>query len=519
MTVLWLRDKPIRRYAVALLVGILFSTALVASSQGAQGTFFPVGPGWSDVIPRQIVRTFDDHVYIFAGEKQDVESLVAYRTTSPGFPGAGGFEGIAEVETNGAPISVDAAYNGGTIIHVLVNTNAGQLLDYPFDLVTNTFRSPLILVSNTPTIAGYYIGTSGVSAMVDRSGLLHVAYWTSGNHIVHRAYTYNSASNTLVASGDPFQVDTAGRANHPAIAISPFDNSLTVAWVSEATEPPRILARTRSSNGVWGDVQTVSTAPVWTSVNNGISIDQGPSLLIGWDGTRHLTYIEDFDDSGHYGRVHYVENKGSGWVDTELNIYSHAPALAINSANELYIIGHGPVQNGSNHNMYTMKRNTNGSWGAPQLFATPPGHDTFDASPSVKWSLVGFNRADVIEFVFFKGEEEDYFDTTLYYGRLAAPTSLTITPQATATPSSTPLPPSLTAHVTLTPTVTNTPLPPPPTFIFQPTFTPPPMFTPISSPLPTNTPVTSEAPEVTDTPYLLPTATATVTPAPLPPPF
>ena len=65
--------------------------------------------------------------------------------------------------------------------------------------------------------------------MVDLTGNLHVVYWTNGNHILHGAYTYNSATNALASVSSFFQVDTAGGANHPSVAISPTDNSLMVA--------------------------------------------------------------------------------------------------------------------------------------------------------------------------------------------------------------------------------------------------------------------------------------------------
>src|SRR5206468_12832768 len=44
----------------------------------------------------------------------------------------------------------------------------------------------------------------------------------------------------------------------------------------------------------------VSTAPAFTAASAGISIDQGPSLLIDAAGKRHLAYIEDWRVSAPY---------------------------------------------------------------------------------------------------------------------------------------------------------------------------------------------------------------------------
>jgi hypothetical protein len=380
--------------------------------------FFPVGPGGSDVIPHQIVRTNNDFLYIFVNQ-QSSAVLRVYRTKSAGYPeSATDFAAPIQFTESSNPISVDAVYNGGNIIHVLINTKNGQIKDYPFDVSTNTFKPSITLATNGGTVgSGLYIGTSGISGMIDLNGILHVAYWTNGNHILHRSYAYNSSSNALNPQDDFFQVDTAGGANHPALAVSPADNSLTIAWVSQADNPTKIRARTRASNGTWGNVQSASTAPVWTSSDNGINIDQGPSLLIDSNGTGHLAYIQSFDPTaGDYGRIHYVTKSGSNWVDQALNVFSHDPAVAINGSGQIYIIGHGHPKNVSCLSMddiCTVKKNSNGTWANPLLFASPPV-GSFDSSPSVKWSVVGFNRPETFEFIFFR---TPYDSPTVYYAR------------------------------------------------------------------------------------------------------
>jgi hypothetical protein len=289
--------------------------------------------------------------------------------------------------------------------------------------------------------------------MIDTGGLLHIAYWSNGEHITYQAYRYNGATNALNPVGGETQVDSAGSANHPALAISPLDNSITVSWVSEATTA-QILARTRSSAGVWGGIETVSTAVPWTSRNEGVNIDQGPNILITPDGTRHLLYIENWDDTNHYGSVHYAVNasNNNSWTDTELNFYSHNPGLATNLAGDIYLIGHGAVSTGANENMYVLKKNSNGSWGAPELFAAASTGVNFDASPSIKWSVVGFNRPETVEFVFFSPNDGNYNNTSIYYGRFSIgggnpPTSTT----PTSLPDAKPIVPFFTDR---TPTLT-----------------------------------------------------------------
>jgi hypothetical protein len=394
---------------------------LGSGSSPVSAAFFPVGPGSTDVIPHQLIRTSDDRLYIFVS--QPYSSTIRVYWTTPGLPNTpAAFTGSAQATESGIPISLDAAYDGGNVIHILVNTrNTGLLRDYPFDLTTNTFKPALTLTSDSHKITGTYPGTCGVSSMVDKDGRLHVAYWSSSNRIIHRAYTYSNSTNTLTLVSGPFTVDTGGSANHPVIAVSPLDNSLTVVWVSEATSPAKILARTRASTGTWGSVETVSTSSVWTSTNAGINIDQGPSLVIDANGTKHLAYIENWaiTQPYDYGRIHYAVNDGSGWTDQALSFYTHDPALALNSAGQLYIIGHGYPLNPScksEDDMCTIKKNSDGTWGTPQLLAAHPNSThSFDTSPSVKWSVMGFHRPETIEFLFCS---TPYESPTVYYARL-----------------------------------------------------------------------------------------------------
>ena len=262
--------------------------------------------------------------------------------------------------------------------------------------------------------------------MMSLDGTLHIAYWSNGNHITYVSYSYDSVSDTLTLKTGPTQLDTAGAASHPVLAVSPADGSVTVAWISEATTPHHILARTKLSSA-WGTIEMVSNAAVnvWTYLDpyGGLSVDQGPSLVVTLDGNKHLTYIEAADSTGNYGRTHYVSyTSPAGWVDSALNYYSHDPALATNNNSAVYIFGHGlyldPAPCTSADAICLLKRNADGSWGTPQLFATPPSGETFDASVSTKWSVAGWNRPELIEVAFFSGQTSNYWNMNLYYGTI-----------------------------------------------------------------------------------------------------
>jgi hypothetical protein len=416
--------------------------------------YFDIGQGGSDVIPHQIVRTANDHLYVFGYAGQYSPTIKAYWTTAPGIPTqATQFNGTAQISDTSNLISVDAIYDGANMIHVLTNTQSGITKDYPFDITTNTFRPPITLTTTTHTVSGDYVGSSGLSAMYGQNNILHIAYWGSDNHIYYSAFTYDSTSNTTTNIESPFQVDTDGSANHPSLAVSPVDNSISVAWVSESGTP-KILHRLKTAPTVWNSIEQVSTSTPWTNTFFGINIDQGPTILIDNNNVRHMTYIETFDTTGDYGHVHYLSNSSGIWTDMSIpSTYSHNPTLALNYSNELFLIGHGHPNNSTCKLMIQMcikKRSSLGTWEASQVFATPPAGDSYDSSPSIKWSAISFNKPQTIEFIFPHLVGGSYNNSQLVYAYID-----TVIPGPTISPSPTIAP---TTVPTTTPTATPTPI-------------------------------------------------------------
>lgn len=396
---------------------------------------FPLGPGHADASTHQLIRTADDHAYLFAG-KMTTNLIRVYRQTTTNLPASAAefSQDASATVPSGSVISVDAAYDGKSLVYVVANTSTGGIYVLPYDTQTHGFRSTLTVATDGGQIKGdtLYAGTEGLATAVDLAGTLHIAYWTNGFRIRHCAVTY---TNNQLSACTPFTVDAGGaQASHPAVAVSPSDGSLTVAWQSDPTSNPglnsRVLARRRASNGTWGATETVSTVPPYygrASNGNEVNVDNGPSLVITSNGARHLVFNQHFDSTGDYGRVIYVTDGGSGWTTTSLNWYSHASALAVGSNGQLAIIGHGgaPSTNAvaackNNRNMCYALKPAGGSWGQAQLLAQYTQDLSYDGSPSTKWSAVGFNRPDVIEFAFFsiRDSTNGYYNPTLIYGRL-----------------------------------------------------------------------------------------------------
>lgn len=411
-----------------------FPTALpTPAAQSSTTTSFSIGPGWADVIPHQLVRTADDRLYFFGIKGESSPVLVAHWTTNAGLPSSGSdFSGSTQVTYANNVISVSTVYDGGHIIHVLTNDQNGIIADTPFDTTTNQFKTKKTLDTAGGTVSGNYLGTGGIAGMIDQSMKLQIAYWSSNSHILYRSYSYNATQDSLTLLSGPTQVDASGNADHPALAISPVDGSVIVAWVSEASTPAQILVRVDQA-GTWGSISRASSAPVWTSTSFGINIDQGPSLIVDSQGLIQLAYIEDYLTIGpnfDYGRIHYVTSSSTGWVDQYIGSYTHDPALAINSAGQVVILGHGYPLNSNCTSMLDLclySRNSNGTWATPQVFLAHQGSQSFDSSTSVKWSVIGYNRPDVIEFTFSE-VGSGYDNPVLFYGRIGTGSQVTLTP-------------------------------------------------------------------------------------------
>ena len=68
--------------------------------------------------------------------------------------------------------------------------------------------------------------------------------------------------------------------------------------------------------------------------------------------------------------------------------------------------------------MCAKERYADGTWGPSEVVLAHGGPDqTYDASASVKWSAVGFNRPNTVELLFFAPVGGNYNSTILQYAR------------------------------------------------------------------------------------------------------
>jgi hypothetical protein len=423
-----------------------------------------VGPGFTDVSPHQLVRTSGNVLYVAAPTCDDFPScpnngLRIYAATNSGTP-----SGFTEQDGAHRPLgvgSVATAIDGADTIHVAWNGRDGNLNYRTFATASGLWSATTVLGATGWTTFGQ--GDEGVALALDAGGVPHVAYTTivaGTRRVGYVNKVAGSWSSPTVIDDAPFDANQG--AWHPTLAFYPNGDLLLAWFVGSFNYVPdgTIYFRTRAqASGTWTSTMTIAGDTLMTTIDN------GPSLLIGSDGTAHVTFLNagpaanGSATAGDY--VHYYYNTGSGWTanhpggGTQI---THNPSLGPGPNGAVRIYGHGWQGgriDGHGDDLYYFEGGGAGAWGPWTLYVT----GAFDSSVSTRWAQFFQSFPQTLDVAFWA----DVYPNMLYVGTDAAtgsgPTpTLTSTPTSTLAPTATSTPTStMTPTTTLTPTTTMTP--------------------------------------------------------------
>jgi hypothetical protein len=384
-------------------------------SAGATSKPVYVGPGFTDVGTRQVIRTKSNRVYIFAPELYK-NYVYAYRATTTGTPSA-----FAEADAGRRPVGggnisvVDAAIDGNDRVHLIWLDNSGPMVYGTFDTTTDTW-GPRVQLANSawPSANGLRQGSVGVALTLDSSGTAHVVYTIVENG--KRRLYYNN--NRGGAWNNQVRLDDQPNFNneHPTMAFD-ANGRLYVAWlVEEGSNGGTIRVRGRNANGTWDAASVVLDRGQYADTY--YSIDQGPSMIIERNGTVHVAYIGGWEKiagapSGYsYGRIRhkYSTDVGKTWVsDDPPTHYTHNPSLALDGNDNLFLFGHQEYWlRSSCASMMFYRKPAGGAW--PSDWSRL-ADGCFDASVSVKWSTYFWHQPQLLELAFWTEKEPNQ----LYY--------------------------------------------------------------------------------------------------------
>ncbi len=415
--------------------GIRFLALLALVAPAAAGALTPavtlVGPGATDAGTQQLVRTSKNVLYVVPFDcNSGYPDCGANRIHVYQANAAGQATGFTEPDVRHAPAlgqvrGTAVAIDGNDVLHLvwIDRSGHGSVVTETFDTRTNRFGSRTFLKTTNWGDATETQGSQGVAIAIDAAGHSHIVYSArgSGANAPIRAWYVNNVAGSWSApvAIDGDAVPSGGAYSyHPTLAFAP-NGDLVTSWLegscsitrdSTCYTPGTVFTRVRTAAGTWQP----SVALPGTSF---VSIDNGPSLLIGADGTRHITFTDA--TPGKEDQIRYFYDNGSGWRgdDQPAAQVTHDPVLGPDGSGGLYIYGHGapPADDYSGYgpNKYVFHQAAGSTtWSPWTLYQQGP----YDDATSTRWSQFFDYHPEEVDATFWTATSP----YTLYVGTLAA---------------------------------------------------------------------------------------------------
>ena len=373
---------------------------------GQAAAVVSVGPGYSDVSPHEVVRTSGDVLYAAVPtcatpNPCNGNALIMYAAAGSGVPASFGALDTAHepaaVNSSDAIGTSSIAIDGNDLIWVawIERTNGGSVKVATFSTSTNTWSSPSFTAATN--ITSFVAGSEGVSLALDANGAPHIAYAAAGasgqTHIMYANRVSGSWSAPVSVNDETIASGT--NAMHPTLAFAQ-DGSLLFAWLDGGAEytAGTIHTRVRSSSGSFSASTLISGQAL-------SSVDDGPSLLVTPDGTRHLTFVDPNVTVKYWYGPDGVTWHGDRQPPSQ---QTHDPSLGPDGASGVYIYGHGTPQgaiDGTGVNVYRFHLAAgNTGWSPFALYAS----GTYDCSVSTRWSQFFMRFPAEVDTIFWNND-------------------------------------------------------------------------------------------------------------------
>jgi hypothetical protein len=392
-----------------------------------------VGPGIAESSVRQVVRTPSQRVYIVAVDDDRLREpgqymrLRMYRARQAGVP-----KSFAEVDSADAPSAtgtgsgrpyfsgVDARLDRSGIIHMAYfRTDGEQVVYQTFSTITNRWGP-------AETVATIYAADGTPQNNID--GL----FGTRGLPVV--ALTLDAHEQPVIAATSSFWVRAYSRVNgawqtqtvdpeiheypawHPSLTRDRV-GGLHLAWLDTNDHQDRIRYAYRAPSGAWSAPQTVADSDVLGEATDD-NLDQSPSVAVNSRNQPVITWLTAQD----FVRVSILV--GGQWVaDNPLpNVFAHDPGIGI-EGNELFtVLGHDVKI----HPSYLTQTEGSPRWSST-IVLRPPGNPKkweYDGSASTRFDPDFDTDRHVIDAVFFdensdlRGGAKNEFRPDLYYAAI-----------------------------------------------------------------------------------------------------
>ena len=385
-----------------------------------------VGDGYSDVSPKQLVRTTGNVLYTVAINCDSYPDFTAtglaqtvrvHRANSTGVPS--GFTRKDSANEPAGAVTVAAAIDGDNQIHIVwvarsSVSNARYLRYAVFDTASDTWGAVATIASDLD-YDDIGQGDQACALALDADGVPHVVYLGtagSGTLANRRVYYRNRiggswSSATQVDSGVSYTGNQ--KAWHPNLAFDPAGRLLVLWLRGTFNDTADGTVYSRVYTGSWGSTVAVSSAGGALT-----SIDQSTSILITAGGRYHTAFINaSTTHSQKYIRYRYSDDQGATWSanDPASGLQAtHNPSLGW-TGSKIRIMGHG-TPDGSNHgqNLYFFEGDGgSASWGTWTQFVAGTN---FDSSVNARWSQFFHHYPATLDVAYWN----DNYPNVLYTG-------------------------------------------------------------------------------------------------------
>lgn len=374
-----------------------------------------IGAGYTDVSPKQLVRTKANRLYIclvncesYPGDGTS-NHVMMYKGNQDGIPTSYTEQNSAS-RPSGGIAQWGCAIDQNDIIHVVYNTRAtaaGNITDtryVQYNTWTDTWgTSESIDNAVNFSEGGGNQGHQSIAVALDAAGKPHVVYLKTDG--TRTRCTYSNKTSGSWSSG--FTVDTQSFGSneqiwHPNIA---FDTAgrILVVWLKGTfndTADGTIYCRVKEINGTgWQtSVQISATAGALTS------IDQSTSIYITANNRYHTTYINASTTPGNkYIRYRYSDDLGATWSanDPASGLQAtHNPVLGDGANGKVRIYGHGtPDVSNVGENLYYFEGDGgSGTWGSwTQILAGTE----WECSVNTRWAMYHHSNMNYLDIAFW----------------------------------------------------------------------------------------------------------------------
>lgn len=370
-----------------------------------------VGPGLVDASVRQLVRTKDGRLFIFAADDTAQKNGIgpgvirAWRPNLRGVPTR-----FAEVDGRDRPSATGTAVLGSPdvrldrngVAHLLYVDESTQSLVYQrFSTVSETWGPRQVVASDVtlPTKHLFRRGQTANAIVLGPNDEPHIVY-AAGPSLLYRRKIQGGWSPPVVVANDSAPL-------HPQLAAA-ADGNLHLAWLDDVPGDARIRYATRTAAG-WREPETVAERGAdEDGVLGNDNLDQGPSIIVSAADVPYVLYLSCCAPDTSHVRVKF--RSGGEWaLDAPSEQFAHTPQIYGRGRDVYVFLGHdAEIRFGYLYRLNGM------AWSAYKPLTTL-AQGQLDGSASVRWDPARETNPGIIDVAFF---DEDDGDTGEFLPRL-----------------------------------------------------------------------------------------------------